>query len=322
MRLNQDFDRRRATDAGDGNQEALRLLIVEDDPDYRAWLVAVTRRIGFSVDVASDGREALERLSEQSFDIAVIDQEMPRMTGIELIANIRAQERTMTLYAMMLTARGEMETKLTALEAGFDDFLSKASAEAEITAKLVVARRIATRQRALDTTVRELYGLATRDELTGVFNRRFFTTEAERLLASRSVVNVVIFDLDDFKRVNDTFGHLTGDRVVRDIGMLFDRNTRPEDLVARYGGDEFVMLISHIGQDDLQRMVDRLAGKVRALQWSTGTEPPFSIGVSSGMASSRLFTQPTLTLLLDAADRDLYKHKPERDKSAHRTLRA
>jgi len=303
---NQDLDRRRATDAGD--PELLRLLVVEDDPAYCAWLMAVTRRMGFSVDSAPDGQAALERLAEQPFEIAVIDQEMPRMTGIEVIARIRAEERMKTLYAIMLTGRAEMETKLRALGAGFDDFLSKASPEEEIAAKLVVARRIAARQRTLDTTVRELYGLATRDELTGVFNRRFFVAEAERLLMARCIVNIVLFDLDAFKHVNDTYGHLAGDRVLRDIGVLFHHNTRAEDLIARYGGDEFVLCVPHLELEDLQRMVDRLAGQLRALQWSTGEET-FTIGVTTGSASSRQLDQPTLALLLAAADRDLYRNK-------------
>jgi two-component system cell cycle response regulator len=310
--LNRDLDRRRATDAGD--PELLRLLVVEDDPNYRAWLASVTRRMGFAVDVAADGEAAMERLTAQSFEIAVIDQEMPRMTGIEVIRNVRAQELNRQVYAIMLTGRGEMENKLNALGAGFDDFLSKASPEAEILAKLVVARRIAARQRTLDTTVRELYGLATRDELTGVFNRRFFVAEAERLLAAHCVVDIVLFDLDDFKRVNDTYGHLAGDRVLREIGTVFDRNTRAEDLIARYGGDEFVLLVPHLPHDDIARVAERLADCIRALKWSAGEEK-WTIGVTTGLASSRLLEQPTLLQLLDIADRDLYKNKVQRNRS-------
>jgi diguanylate cyclase (GGDEF)-like protein len=125
---------------------------------------------------------------------------------------------------------------------------------------------------------------------------------------ARCIVNVVLFDLDAFKHVNDTYGHLAGDRVLRDIGSLFDHDTRAEDLIARYGGDEFVLCVPHLELEDLQRMVDRLAGHVRALQWSTGEET-FTIGVTTGLASSRLMDQPTLAQLLAAADRDLYRNK-------------
>jgi len=286
----------------------LRLLVVDDDDNYCVWLAAMTRRMGFLVEIARDGEAALELLAAKPFDVAVIDLEMPRLTGLEVIARIRAQEQTRTLFTVMLTGRGGMETKLNALAAGFDDFLNKSSPEEEIVAKLVVARRIAARQRTLDATVRELYGLATRDELTGVFNRRFFLAETERLLAARCIVNVVLFDLDEFKNVNDTYGHLAGDRVLRDVGALFHGHTRPQDLIARYGGDEFVLVVPHVMPDEMERITERLAADVRALQWSTG-EQPFSLEVTVGMASSRLLVEPTVPQLLDAADRDLYKNK-------------
>lgn len=306
MPLLHDPDRRRATDFDE--PESIRLLIVDDDRDYCAWLLSLTRRNGFDVEIAYDGEAALERLAEEQFDLAVIDQEMPRLTGLQVIERIRAQDNTKTIYALMLTSRGEIETKLNALAAGFDDFLGKSSPQEEIVAKLIAARRIAVRQRTLDATVRELYGLATRDELTGVFNRRFFVVEAERLLAARCIVNIVLFDLDNFKSVNDTYGHLAGDRVLRDIGTLFHRNTRPEDLIARYGGDEFVMVVPHLPVEDIERITERLANDVRALQWSIGQEP-FSLGITTGIGSSALLVQPTLAQLLDAADRDLYKNK-------------
>lgn len=243
---------------------------------------------------------------------------MPRLTGLELIERIRDQESTQTIYALMLTGRSGMETKLSALGAGFDDFLSKSAPQAEILAKLIAARRIAARQRHLDTTVRELYGLATRDELTGVFNRRFFVAEAERLLAARCTVNIVLFDLDNFKRVNDTYGHLVGDIVLRDIGALFHRHTRPEDLIARFGGDEFVMVVPHLALSDVERIMERLVGEVRAIRWTVETES-FSINITSGIASSRLLLEPTLALLLEAADRDLYKNKSQGRDPADRT---
>jgi two-component system cell cycle response regulator len=287
----------------------LRVLVVEDDPNYRAWIMALTRRMGCSVDAARDGAAAVEHLASDDYDIAVVDHDMPRMTGVELIAHIRNHDRTATLYTIMLTATDDLDAKLHALGAGFDDFLGKSSTEAEIVAKLGVARRIASRQRTLDTTVRELRGLATRDELTGVFNRRVFIAETERLLSRGTALSVVLFDLDDFKAINDTYGHLAGDRVLRDIGAVFHRNTRPEDLIARYGGDEFVMVVPDLDVPHIEGLAQRLAREVRALQWSAGGTEPFTIDLTTGMASSRLLADPSVAQLLDAADRDLYKNK-------------
>ena len=305
-------DRRRAVPGNEVDSETLRLLIVEDEPAYRAYIAALTRRVGFRVETAGDGAAALEILEQKHFDVAIIDQNMPRMTGVELIARIRGDRNLKSLYAMMLTASEDVDTKLSALNSGFDDFVTKASSELEIAAKLVAARRIAARQRTLDTTIRELYGLATRDELTGVFNRRFLLSEGERLLKNEAVLNLILFDLDGFKTINDTFGHLAGDRVLHDVGALFDRHTRPQDLIARYGGDEFVMVISDLPHSDVERVAQRLCAAVHKLRWIAGAES-FSITVTTGVASSGALQKPTMTQLLSAADSDLYRNKSLRN---------
>ena len=304
-------ERRRAhtevTSEGD-----LRILVVDDDPSYSAFIAALTRRLGFQTHSATDGAAALEELARTHYDVAIIDQQMPRMTGVELIARVRADRALKSLYAMMLTSHDDVDTKLEALNVGFDDFVPKSSSELEIAAKLVAARRIAARQRTLDTTIRELYGLATRDELTGVFNRRFLLSEGERLLSTGKSLSLILFDLDGFKNINDTFGHLAGDRVLHDIGALFDRHTRPQDLIARYGGDEFVMVIGDLPLADVERIAQRLSMKVQALRWIAGAES-FSITVTTGVASTPNVPKPSMTQLLNAADSDLYKNKSLRN---------
>jgi diguanylate cyclase (GGDEF)-like protein len=302
-----DSRRRRIPERGD--EAPLRALIADSDPEYRDWLGELTRRLGCSVDLVRDGAMAVEQLARHDYDIAILDQDMPQLTGLDVIARIRADDATAALYTLMLTAQDDFDAKLRALTAGFDDFLSKSSPEAEITARINVARRIATRQRAMSMAASELRGLATRDDLTGVFNRRVFLAETERMLALGAVLNIVLFDLDDFKTINDTYGHLIGDRVLCDVGAAFHRGTRPEDLIARYGGDEFVMIVPDLDLASIERMAQRLADEVRALQWRDEETQTFTVGVTVGVASSRLLAEPTVEQLLDAADRDLYKNK-------------
>jgi diguanylate cyclase (GGDEF)-like protein len=299
--------RERRSDGSSDSAQPLRLLIVDDDENYRSYAAALTRRLGFWVDTAEDGEAALERLAHGTHDIVIIDHEMPRMNGVETIGHIRADETLKTLYAIMLTAREDIDTKLVALDSGFDDFLTKASPEREIVAKLVAARRLAARQRTMDVAMRDLYGLATRDDLTGVFNRRFFISETERLLAEGAIVNIVLLDLDGFKHINDTYGHLAGDDVLRDVATALQSITRPEDIVARFGGDEFVVAVPHLDVPIVERIAQRLASAVAALEWDAG--PSFRIGISTGLASSRLLEKPTLAQLLTVADRDMYKNK-------------
>ena len=313
--------RRRRHD-GEPDQPTYRALVADDDENYLAWMGHVARRFGFSVTACSDGAETIEVIeSGEAFDIAIIDYEMPRGDGFQIIDVLRKSPANRDIYAVMLTAKEEIETKVRALENGFDDFLGKSATDLEIAAKLTAARRIVARQRRLDEAVRDLYGLATRDELTGLLNRRFFFAEASRLLAEGRTVGLILFDLDEFKPVNDTFGHLAGDRILRDIGSLFIRRTRGDDLVARYGGDEFVMLVAGAGAEEVEMLAKRIAGEIGGLQWTFGTDT-IHVRVTTGIASSKLLENATLARLLSAGDRDLYKNKwlaktPESDPSLY-----
>jgi diguanylate cyclase (GGDEF)-like protein len=311
---------RRRTDQETGDPISLRALVVDDHEPYRDYVASLVSRFGFTVTACADGAEALDILREERFDILIIDREMPRVSGAELITAVRALENHGDVYAVMLTARGDVETRIAALRDGFDDFMVRSS-EMEIAAKLNAARRLVSRQKRLDETVRELYGLATRDELTGLFNRRFFFAEAERLLAEETVINLIFFDLDEFKWVNDTFGHLAGDRILRDIGALFLGRTRNEDLIARYGGDEFVMLVASLSPNEVDPLANRICLEIAAAQWIFGSEI-FSVGVTTGIACSSLLENPTVPQLLRAGDRDLYKNKwlrkhPDEDPSLY-----
>jgi diguanylate cyclase (GGDEF)-like protein len=307
---------------GEPTEPLLRALIVDDDENYRFFIASAVARFGFAAVSANDGAQALEILaSSPPFDLLLVDFEMPRVNGLETIAAIRADDRFADAFAVMITGRDEVQIKIEALRSGYDDYISKSASELEISAKLSAARRLVLRQKKLDNAVRELYGLATRDELTGLYNRRFFFHEADRMLGCGETVNLIVFDLDEFKRVNDTFGHLAGDRILRDIGTLFTTRTRHEDIVARYGGDEFVMLVTALGPDEVEGVAQRLAGAFANLAWTFG-DVTFSISVSSGIACSSLIAQPTLAQLLGAADRDLYKNKwvrrnPDRDPSLY-----
>jgi two-component system cell cycle response regulator len=299
---------RRRTDADPTGLPPLRALVVEDDENYANYVSTLLRRFGFTVTHAATGPAAMVQIDDCEFDVAVIDQQMPGMSGLELITAIRAHQRCGEIYALMLTGQNDLETKIAALRLGFDDFVTKSTSDPEMVAKLGAARRIISRQRRLDATVRELYGLATRDELTGLFNRRYFFAEADRMLAEGIAVSLVLFDLDEFKRINDTYGHLAGDRILRDVGSLFLRRTRHDDLIARYGGDELVLIAAHASFEEAVVMAHRIVEEIASMRWTFGGDS-VSVGVSTGAASSTLLAHPTVGQLLNACDRDLYKNK-------------
>jgi diguanylate cyclase (GGDEF)-like protein len=286
----------------------VRVLLVDDEPNFRAWLGLLMRRLGFTVEVAVDGVAALEMLRGHTFDLLICDYEMPRMNGIDLIREIRETPQLAHQYAVMLTAHEDLDSKVAALTTGYDDFLAKSCTEVEVIAKVIAAKRMLARNRLLSAAANEWQALATRDELTGVATRRTLVDEAARSLAEGRTVGVALLDLDDFKPVNDNFGHLTGDRILRDIGALFISRTRSSDLIARFGGDEFVLLVRDLPLEDLTGAADRLVAEVESLQWTSG-DVVFGMKITSGVAHSKLIPNATLDQLLEAADRDLYAKK-------------
>jgi len=300
---------RRRSDLDPQDPFVLRALVVDDDENYRFFLSTLVARFGFQVTTASDGHQALETIAANTpFDLLLVDFEMPRVNGLELITQVRAEERYIDVHAVMITAREDVQTKITALRLGFDDFMTKSDNELAVAAKLSAARRLVTRQRRLDNAVRELYGLATRDELTGLHNRRYFFSEADRILAEGRVVNLVLLDLDDFKAINDTFGHQAGDRVLRDIGAIFMSRTRRGDLVARYGGDEFIMLVGDLGPEEVTAVAHRIVNEISSIEW-TVEGSTFCVNIAAGIACSQLIDKSSIAQLLAVADRDLYKIK-------------
>ena len=286
----------------------MRVLLVDDDDNFRAWMSLLMRRLGFLVESAADGVLALEHLHSGAFDLLISDLEMPRMNGIELIREIRATPALAHQYAVMLTSHEDLDSKINALTTGYDDFLTKSCTEVEVVAKAIAAQRMLSRQRIVSTAAHEWQTIAIRDELTGVSTRRAFVEDAERCLSEGRMIGIALLDLDDFKPINDNFGHLAGDRILRDVGALFLSRTRSTDLIARWGGDEFVLLVRDLSLGDIAGAAERLVNEVASMQWTAGNIF-FGMSVTSGLAHSSLLEHPALEQLLDVADRDLYAKK-------------
>lgn len=286
----------------------VEVLLVDDDPNYLAYLSIILSRLGFKVTSAPDADSAMTELSRQHFDLALIDYRMPRISGLELIRMVRSSPSLRHLYAMMLTAADDSETRLAAFNNGFDDFLSKGTSEAELTAKLRSATRFILAQRRLQDQNDTLYTMAITDELTGIHNRRFFFTVAEEILLAPGILTFVLFDLDRFKRINDRFGHLAGDQVLANVSSIFQDHTRTGDLVARFGGDEFMMMIAGLGRRESNRIVRRIREQIAKLRWMVNSKT-FSVSVCVGIASTEDHPGATIEGMLAACDRDLYRRK-------------
>jgi diguanylate cyclase (GGDEF)-like protein len=263
-------------------------------------LQAVLTRAGFEVIVANDGAKALETLrADHDIGVAIVDLAMPRMDGIETVRRLQSDDVHQRLYTILHTAYDEVETRLRALEAGMDDFIPKSATSSEIVAKLRTAARRLEMERRLHIENRELQTLALTDELTGIPNRRALFGAATEMLARGRLLSVVPFDLDQFKQVNDKHGHLEGDRILTEVAAMLKANTRVDDIIGRYGGDEFLLLLPDTQSKEARVIANRL---------SRSAPITMSFGVATSSSSN-----DTLADLITACDERLY-----RNKSAHR----
>jgi diguanylate cyclase (GGDEF)-like protein len=278
---------------------ALKVLVVDDDPAYLKLLQAVLTRAGFDVVVAEDGPAALAALrTDREIGVALLDLAMPRMDGIETMQRVQSEDAPHRLYTILHTSFDEVATKLRALEAGFDDFIPKSATSSEIVAKLRTAARRLEMERRLHIENKELQTLALTDELTGIPNRRALFRAATEILARNSTLSVVLFDLDHFKEINDRFGHLEGDRILSEVAAMLKENTRVDDIIGRYGGDEFLLLLPDTPIKEARAIANRLrqSGPVK-----------MSCGVATSSSSN-----DTLPDLITACDERLYRHKHAR----------
>jgi len=286
----------------------VHILAVDDDKAYLKYLQLILTRAGFHVSIAASGMAAIDYIrGTPDVDILLVDLAMPMMDGIETVQKI--QQEAQGLYTILLTAHDGTETRLRALDSGCDDFLTKITPETEIVAKLRSAARRLEMERRLHVENEELERLAYTDELTCIANRRAFFRAAEEVLASGRTLSIVLFDLDDFKAINDTYGHLMGDRILADVAASLKANTRYGDLIARYGGDEFVLLLPDTGEEEALRIAARLHEGVAALQWTTPhaiIRASASIGITSAVAGG------DIEGCVAAADKRLYGAKRAR----------
>lgn len=296
----------------------LRILAVDDDESYLRYLSLVLTRAGFLVEVATDGPSAIAKILDGcEVDLLLIDLAMPHIDGIETVRRIHAECSVPGIYTILLTGSEATDTKLRALNSGLDDFLTKNSLESEILAKIRSAARRLEMERQLHLQNEELQALALTDELTGIPNRRALFRAGEKALADKRLLTVVLFDLDRFKQINDTFGHLAGDRILADVAASFNNNTRYGDIIGRYGGDEFVMLLPDTDLEEARQISDRMTAKIRQLTW-TISDTVVSLTAQSGMAVSS--GGSTLSDLIALCDQALYKGKRRKDAPLDATI--
>jgi two-component system cell cycle response regulator len=289
------------------------VLVAEDDPMARLILQRSLHSWGFEVKMFDNGAQALESLvAADAPELLLLDWMMPEMDGVELCRRIRALHRPVYPYIVLLTARDAKQDLVMALEAGADDYLTKPFHVDELRARLRAGTRILGLQSDLIHAREQLRFQATHDALTGVWNRRaimdLLTEELERARRNHQSLGLMMVDLDHFKSINDRFGHATGDVVLREVAERLVSSVRSYDRVGRYGGEEFLLILSNASLEEVRRRSERLCHAVaeRPVSWE---QSELSVTVSIGGTAMAEDSPVIQSRLLELADHALYRAK-------------
>lgn len=296
----------------------MKILVAEDDPVSRRLLEVTLSKWGYEVIACADGQAAWEVLkAPDAPQLVILDWMMPHMDGLQVCKNIRNPDERPAepyVYIILLTAKSQKTDMVTGLEAGADDYLTKPFDAQELRMRLRAGRRILDLLDELVQAREIMREQARKDSLTQLCTRatvlELLTHELDRSQrdsVDRDVpVSVVLADLDHFKHINDTYGHLAGDAVLREIARRMRDALRPYDSIGRYGGEEFLLVLSNCDTLGAAAMAERLLQAVRkdTIVLAEGT---VSVTLSAGVATSGVVQDPEI--LLGAADAALYRAK-------------
>lgn len=291
----------------------MKILIAEDDPVFRQLLEELLALWGYEVVMTRDGNEAWQALTaEDAPQLAILDWKMPGMEGIEICRKIREEAKEAYTYILLLTSQQRDTELVIGMEAGADDYIFKPFKLNELRVRLRAGRRIIELQNELLAAREMLYAKATHDSLTGLWNHEEILAILDKELARSERdgkgVSIIMVDIDHFKMVNDTYGHLAGDAVLRIIAKRMYSQERTYDSIGRYGGEEFLLVLPDCDLESAIASAERLRSSIGrdSIDTSEGMIP---ITISLGVATSDSGGRRDGYALVKAADTALYQAK-------------
>jgi diguanylate cyclase (GGDEF)-like protein len=288
-----------------------KLLIVDDDPDSLEIISEALRWEGYQISTAENGPDALSSLQTHSPDLVILDVNMPGMNGIETLKDLRQRENYVSV--MFISGNSSTEAVIDGLDAGADDYIAKPFDPLELLARVRTQLRIKDLNDQLRAANEKLKELVDIDDLTGLYNMRSvyqrLEYELERGRRFGRQVCVVMMDMDFFKSVNDGHDHLFGSFVLSEVGRIIKKNIRNIDIGARYGGDEFLLVLTEVNKEGALVFCERLRKSISTYLFKSG-EDEIHLTASIGFAiTSREDKSTDARSLVRSADNALYEAK-------------
>ncbi len=291
----------------------MKILIADDSIVSRHLLEATLRKWGYEVVVVCDGLDAWNELQKDDApSIAILDWVMPGLTGPEVCSLVRQRTRELYTYLLLLTSKSLKEDLIAGMESGADDYLTKPFDQHELKVRLRAGRRIIDLQSQLMSAREALREQATKDFLTRLWNRSSILQILDRELArgerENRPVGVVMVDLDCFKLVNDTYGHIAGDTVLCESARRLQASVRSYDSIGRYGGEEFLLVLPGCDEQSTLIQSERLRSLVKGEPMSM-IDGVLEQTASFGCTSMAPGLHATAEALIRIADTALYQAK-------------
>jgi diguanylate cyclase (GGDEF)-like protein len=302
----------------------MRILIAEDDLTARNILAGVLKKWGYDVQAVNDGQAVWDILQQPDAPrLVILDWMMPGMDGLEVIRRMRAQLIEQPPYVILLTGKDEKDDIIAGLESGANDFIKKPFDQGELFARVRVGQRSVELQTKLYETQQALVHLASHDPLTGILNRRAILELLSKELSRSRRHNqssqgaglstpgalrcaVGFFDIDHFKQINDAYGHLVGDEVLKGVVDILISHLRAYDSLGRMGGDEFLVVAPEIDEEQSRHLFERILTAISGCKTKTAAGE-VSVTVSIGVAMAEPANE--LDTILDCADVAMYQAK-------------
>jgi len=292
--------------------ETTTVLLVEDNPGDARLIEEMLKEVKgrpFHLECVDRLREGIQRLARGGVDIVLLDMSLPDSQGFGTFEKLKTVATDLPIVVM--TGLSDETTAIKMVKEGAQDYLVKGQVDANVLSRVI--RYAIERQRLLT----ELRNLSIIDELTGLYNRRGFLALAQQQLkmAERKKIAMVLIyaDMDNMKRINDVYGHQEGDNALVEVATVFRKTFRESDIVARIGGDEFVVLAIEVHEENADVLTERLDGALEERNRTAKSGYRFS--VSTGVANYDPDAPCSIIELMARADQRMYERKREKEKS-------
>ena len=302
-----------ADHADDDNPRDARVLIVENNETMADRLARYLGESGCKTDRAATTTEGQVLGRAGNYDLAIVNLHVGGEDGLRFCSHYRSNEQTRHVPILLLLDDLDLPQLAKGLDIGVTDYLVKPVDRGELLARVRTQIRRHRYHHRLRLNLQESVNMAFTDPLTGVYNRRYMAAHLDRkimeIATAEKPVSVILFDIDHFKAINDTYGHGAGDQVLKQLAARVSNNLRSFDLVARYGGEEFVVIMPDTDAEIALRVADRLRARVADEAFRVEPlEVLLEVTISMGVTTA-LDTEETADALLERADRALYQAK-------------